>query len=120
MQLEEFGAPAAPDDPDERRVWLTENIRQLTRPVRHRGNHKYAWPLTTAMRQTLPATLPSATLPTHLWFTKEGLRYAVLVHFCGDDGTEVLPALRRSVRPRNDVDVLFPDSLLSSVLAFRS
>jgi hypothetical protein len=25
-QLEEFGAPAAPDDPDERRVWLTENI----------------------------------------------------------------------------------------------
>ena len=39
-------------------MWLAENIRQLTRPVRHRGNHKYAWPLTTAMRQALPASLP--------------------------------------------------------------
>jgi hypothetical protein len=57
-QLEEFGAPAVPDDPDERRVWLTANIRQLTGPVRHRGNHKYAWPLTAALRQALPASLP--------------------------------------------------------------
>ena len=58
IQLEEFGAAAAPDDPHERRLWLAENIRQLTRAVRHGGNHKYAWPLTTAMRQVLPASLP--------------------------------------------------------------
>jgi hypothetical protein len=45
VRFEEFGAPAAPDDADQRRVWLAENIRQLTRPVRHRGNHKHAWPL---------------------------------------------------------------------------
>ena len=58
VQFEEFGAAAAPDDADQRRVWLAENIRQLTRPLRHRGNHKYAWPLTAAMRQALPASLP--------------------------------------------------------------
>jgi len=58
IQLEEFGAAAAPDDRHERRLWLAENMRQLTRAVRHRGNHKYAWPLTTAMRQVLPASLP--------------------------------------------------------------
>jgi hypothetical protein len=56
--LEHFGAPAAPNDADERRAWLAENIRLLTRPVRHRGNHKYAWPLTDSMRQVLPASLP--------------------------------------------------------------
>ena len=58
VQFEEFGAAAAPDDADQRRVWLAESIRQLTRPVRHRGNHKYAWPLTAPMRQALPASLP--------------------------------------------------------------
>jgi hypothetical protein len=30
---------------EHRREWLQATLAQLTRPLRHRGNHKYAWPL---------------------------------------------------------------------------
>lgn len=43
--LERFGAPPAPEDLNERALWLSTWMRQLTRSMRHPGNHKYAWSL---------------------------------------------------------------------------
>jgi hypothetical protein len=42
----EFGVYDPPEDPTERRRRLTDNIRQFTRPVRHRGNHRFVGALT--------------------------------------------------------------------------
>ena len=39
--LERFGADACPED--ERTQWLRTWLPQLTRSLRHPGNHKYAW-----------------------------------------------------------------------------
>jgi len=41
--LESFGATPAPDDSEARREWLHSALRDLTRPMRHHGCHKYAW-----------------------------------------------------------------------------
>jgi hypothetical protein len=43
--LERHGATPAPLDPAARRVWGDEWLAQLTRPMRHPGNFKYAWAL---------------------------------------------------------------------------
>lgn len=42
-----YGARAIAADADRptRLAWLHEAVTQLTRPYRHRGNHRYAWPL---------------------------------------------------------------------------
>jgi hypothetical protein len=55
-QLEAFGATAAPEDGQERRVWLKHWTATLTRPLRHPGNLKYAWSLHKSVK--LPASLP--------------------------------------------------------------
>jgi hypothetical protein len=33
-------------------------VPQITRPLRHRGNHRYAWALDHRLRQELPASPP--------------------------------------------------------------
>lgn len=56
-QLERFGA--APLDADaDHRAWLSKWLPRLTRSVRHRGNHKYAWSLLPRGRALLPRSLP--------------------------------------------------------------
>lgn len=42
--LDAHGAPPLADGED-RRAWATRAIAQLTRPLRHPGNHRYAWAL---------------------------------------------------------------------------
>src|SRR5579884_2595560 len=55
--LTEFGATAAPDNNDDRREWLHTWLPRITTQVRHRGNHKSAWPLCHHVRRQLPSTL---------------------------------------------------------------
>jgi hypothetical protein len=45
-------------DPTERRTWLSDALARFTRPVRHRGNHKYAWALAHSVRRPLPDSMP--------------------------------------------------------------
>jgi len=56
--LEHHGATPAPADDVGRRAWAAHWIAALTRPLRHAGNHKYAWGLTTAGRRALVTSLP--------------------------------------------------------------
>lgn len=50
-QLARHGAPApsclghGSADPEELRAWLPAALAQVTRPLRHGGNHRYAWAL---------------------------------------------------------------------------
>jgi len=53
--LERFGADPLRDDPAS---WLAYWLPRLTRPLRHRGNHKYAWPLDPTLAKYLPRSLP--------------------------------------------------------------
>jgi hypothetical protein len=60
-----FGAEPPPEAGDELetwtkylRGWADRWIPRLTRPLRHRGNHKYAWALDRSLRRHLPASLP--------------------------------------------------------------
>ncbi len=62
-QLEKWGASEVPEDLEERHAWFDLALRRFTTTVRHRGNHKYAWPLTQSMRRVLPLSLP---YPKHL------------------------------------------------------
>lgn len=57
-RLVSYGAAAlAPDAPEAERVqWLARALAQLTRPMRHPGNHKYAWALRRAV--AMPAGQP--------------------------------------------------------------
>jgi hypothetical protein len=57
-QLEHWGATPVPEDPYERRLWLESSLNSVTTTVRHRGNHKYAWPLSREIRASLPVSLP--------------------------------------------------------------
>ena len=41
-----------------RAISSMENSVALGLRVRHKGNHKYAWPLNVAIRRQLPASLP--------------------------------------------------------------
>lgn len=55
--LESHGAqPLGPSDDE--RAWLRTWIPRLTRPLRHGGNHKYAWALDRRARRFLPPSLP--------------------------------------------------------------
>lgn len=50
---------AAPlTDTEDRCAWLRQWIPQITHPLRHRGNHRYAWALQKADRRHFPASLP--------------------------------------------------------------
>jgi hypothetical protein len=58
-QLERWGAePLQPWRAEDRISWLEEWLPKLTRPLRHKGNLKYAWALNRAGRRHLPASLP--------------------------------------------------------------
>lgn len=56
QQLVKFGAELLREgeDPSE---WLNLWVPRLTRPLRHRGNHKYAWAFDKWIRRGLPASL---------------------------------------------------------------
>jgi hypothetical protein len=56
--LEAFGAEPPPEQHEDRLQWLQSSLARFTRPVRHRGCHKYAWALTRAIRKQLPPSLP--------------------------------------------------------------
>ncbi len=63
-QLEAHGADTAPHMEESRpadatslHIWADAWIARLTRPLRHPGNHKYAWPLARASRRVLPTSL---------------------------------------------------------------
>lgn len=62
-QLEAFGASPVPADSTARAFWLSESLATLTRRMRHRGNHKFAWALDKVLKQQLPPSLP---YPKHL------------------------------------------------------
>lgn len=53
--LEDAGA-SSPDD--DLAVWLKYWLPRVTRPLRHPGNHRYAWPLQRVTRKLLPQNLP--------------------------------------------------------------
>ena len=54
--LERHGAPPIQDEPTT--AWLTTALRCVTRPLRHRGNLKYAWGFVRSVRRALPLSLP--------------------------------------------------------------
>lgn len=57
-QLVAHGADA-PDAPaGELGAWLTRSVAQVTRPLRHAGNHKYVFALQRGVRRALPASKP--------------------------------------------------------------
>lgn len=49
--------PAA-DDRDTLRAWLKRELPRVTRPMRHRGNHRYAWTLDPKLRGAVRSTAP--------------------------------------------------------------
>jgi hypothetical protein len=53
--LERFGAAPIEGDPVE---WLARWLPQLTRGIRHPGNHKYCWPLSATARKLMPSSAP--------------------------------------------------------------
>lgn len=56
-QLEAHGAAPLTEAMDAK-AWLETWLPRLTRPLRHKGNHKFCWGLDKAMRRHLPRTLP--------------------------------------------------------------
>lgn len=56
--LESFGADAPPIEDEARRDWLARWLSQLTRPLRHPGNFKYALALDRRLRRFMPPPLP--------------------------------------------------------------
>lgn len=56
-QLVKHGAAALHEGADAR-AWLAHWLPALTRPLRHPGNHKYAFALDRRLRKHLPASLP--------------------------------------------------------------
>lgn len=63
-QLEAAGAPSC--DRGDRRGWLTLALARVARPVRHPGNHKYAWSLDRRRPLEAPG-LPYPKRGTDLW-----------------------------------------------------
>jgi hypothetical protein len=53
--LERFGAEPLTGDPKE---WLGTWLPKLTRTFRHRGHHRYAWPLDRVLRRSFTRSLP--------------------------------------------------------------
>ena len=64
-QLERFGAESLPTDADEDEVlaWLRAWRGKLTRPLRHRGNHRYIWTLDKRRRRELEPYGPRLAYP---------------------------------------------------------
>lgn len=56
QQLESHGAEALTEGMDPK-AWLELWLPRLTRPVRHKGNHKFCWAIDKALRKHLPASL---------------------------------------------------------------
>lgn len=54
--LERFGA--AKLEQQDAKAWVAEWLARLTRPLKHPGNHKYAWALDRMLRRHLPESLP--------------------------------------------------------------
>jgi hypothetical protein len=50
-KLVRYGAPAPEGD---WAAWLSEAVRAVSRPFRHRGNHRYVWALDRGLRRRLP------------------------------------------------------------------
>lgn len=61
--LEAHGA-APLGEAEDAAEWLALWLPRLTRPLRHPGNHRYAWMLQRAQRRHLPASQPYPKLPT--------------------------------------------------------
>lgn len=58
-QLVEAGAVEPADlSVEGLRAWLGVEVRRITKPVRHPGNHRYLFGLTPACKRHLPASLP--------------------------------------------------------------
>ena len=57
-QLENFGSRPVPANAEDRAEWLSESLALVTRRIRHKGNHKYAWALSKAIKRQLPTSLP--------------------------------------------------------------
>lgn len=57
--LERYGAPSIDGEADEvaRRAWLAEWMGKLCRPMRHGGNHRYAWMIDKRHRRQAPAAV---------------------------------------------------------------
>jgi len=55
-QLISYGA-APPEDTDDLRAWVKQQLPNITRRVKHPGNHKYAWALNKHDRKFLTETL---------------------------------------------------------------
>jgi hypothetical protein len=56
--LQMFGADAPPAEPEARIHWLNYWLPQLTRPLRHPGNFKYAFALDRRLRRFMPKSRP--------------------------------------------------------------
>jgi hypothetical protein len=54
--LERYGAPS-PRPGEDGAAWLARVMPQISRPLRHTGNHKYAWTLRRRDRRHLPESL---------------------------------------------------------------
>lgn len=58
-KLQHYGAgPLEAESPEALRAWLSRWLPALTRPLPHRGNHKYAWAVRRDMRRHLPEGRP--------------------------------------------------------------
>lgn len=57
-QLVAHGAPA-PCDGEDLGAWLRAALAQVTRTMRHPGNHRYAWALERRLRRTFPTPNPT-------------------------------------------------------------
>jgi len=51
-------AHGAPEPRGDLHAWLREVVPAITRPLRHRGNHRYLFALSRVARRALPASLP--------------------------------------------------------------
>lgn len=51
-------AGASPPDEEDLSAWAKYWVPRLTRPLRHPGNHRYAWPLQPLAKKLLPKGLP--------------------------------------------------------------
>lgn len=55
------------DDRDTLRAWLRAELPRVTRPMRHRGNHRYAWTLDPELRGAVVSTADYPKLDPELW-----------------------------------------------------
>lgn len=58
-KLEQLGAPPCPgEDAAARRHWVRTTLPTITRPLRHPGNHRYAWSFGAPVRMTMTTPYP--------------------------------------------------------------